>query len=156
MKAQQDAVRPLEEFSAAIRIENAIVSYGLYLRRMIWPTRLSVFYPHPTSLLPAWQVALSALMLIGATVLVILFRRKRYLAVGWLWFLGTLVPVLGLVQAGEGAMADRYAYLPLIGIFITIAWSLDDWVEAAKVPIVWRFVPALCVITALGFVTLVR
>ncbi len=76
---------------------------------------------------------LSALVLAGVTALVVVFRRKRYLAVGWFWFLGTLVPVIGLVQVGDQAMADRYAYVPLIGIFVMIAWGLDDWAEAKGV-----------------------
>ncbi len=72
---------------------------------------------------------------------------------GWFWFLGTLVPVIGLVQVGETSMADRYAYLPLIGIFVMIAWSLDDWAEARRVRVAWRVIPALCALAALGFVT---
>ncbi len=154
MKAQQAAVRPLEEFPFAFRIENAIVSYGLYLRRMVWPTRLAVFYPHPTRLFPLWQVALSAVILVGISALVVVFRRKGYLPVGWFWFLGTLVPVLGLVQVGEGAMADRYAYLSLIGIFVIIAWTLDDWAEAREVRTIWRVIPVLCVLAALALITL--
>jgi len=103
--------------------------------------------------LPVWQVSLSALTLAGVTGFVIAFRRKRYLPVGWFWFLGTLVPVLGLVQVGDAAMADRYAYVPLIGIFVMIAWSLDDWADEKNVGSVWRVVSALGVLTALGIAT---
>jgi tetratricopeptide (TPR) repeat protein len=152
LKAQHGAVRNFEEFPLGIRIENAVVAYGLYLWKMLWPARLA-FYPHPVAALPAWQWILSALILVGVTALVVIFRGKRYLPVGWFWFLGTLIPVIGLVQVGEAAMADRYAYIPLIGIFVMIAWSLADWAEAKRVGTVWRVIPALCVLTALGFAT---
>ncbi len=155
LKAQQEglAVHTLAESPFAVRLENAIVSYGLYLWKMIWPMRLSALYPYPTTLLPTWQVVLSALVLAGVTVLVFVFRRKGYLPVGWFWFLGTLVPVIGLVHVGGASMADRYAYTPLIGIFIMIAWSLDDWAEARGGREVWRAIPALCVFVALSLVT---
>ncbi|MGB9235697.1 MAG: tetratricopeptide repeat protein [Terriglobales bacterium] len=146
------AVRTLEELSLGIRIENAVVSYGLYLWKMLWPARLAL-YPLSAIALPAWQWLLSALLLISVTTFVVIFRRKRYLPVGWFWFLGTLVPVIGLVQVGEASMADRYAYLPLIGIFIIIAWSLDDWAEGKKVRTVWRVLSALCALAALSGVT---
>lgn len=153
VKVQGHAVRNLQQFPFAIRIENAIVSYGLYLWKMLWPARLALFYPHPATLLPKWQLAISMSVLIGITVLVLRFRRRRYLVVGWFWFLITLVPVIGLVQVGAQAMADRYAYLPLIGIFLMIAFGLCDLAQARDVPLAWQVVPALCVLTALGVVT---
>jgi len=155
LKAQRSgmAVRSLHQFPLPIRIENAVVAYGLYLWKMLWPARLAVFYAHPASALPAWQSILSALVLIAVTVLVIAFHRKRYLAVGWFWFLGTLVPVIGLVQVGDAAMADRYAYIPLIGIFVMISFGLADLADAKDVGATWRVVPALCVLAALAFVT---
>jgi tetratricopeptide (TPR) repeat protein len=153
LKAQRAAERTFEEFPLAIRVENAVVAYGLYLWKMIWPARLAALYPHPANSLPTWQVILSALILGGVTALVVVFRRKRYLPVGWFWFLGTLVPVIGVVQVGGAAMADRYAYVPLIGIFVMIAWGLDDWAEAKAVPTAWRVIPALCALLALGVVT---
>lgn len=151
LKAQRPAVRSIEELPLALRIENAVLAYGLYLWKMIWPARLAL-YPHAV-VLPAWQWSLSALVLIGVTAFVIAFRKKRYLPVGWFWFLGTLVPVIGLVQVGEYAMADRYAYIPLIGIFIMIAWSLDDFADAKKVLWIWRTIPALCALAVLGWAT---
>ncbi|MGB9236596.1 MAG: tetratricopeptide repeat protein [Terriglobales bacterium] len=153
LKAQRTgyAVRTLQQFPLAIRIANATVAYGLYLWKMLWPTRLAPLYPHSATL-PVWQVTLSALILVVITALVVVFRRKRYLPVGWFWFLGTLIPVIGLVQVGDAAMADRYAYVPLIGIFVMIAWSLDDLAEAKKVRKAWRVIPALCALTALGAV----
>ena len=146
------AVRPLSQFPLAIRIENAIVAYGLYLWKTVWPAQLAL-YPHPALALPAWQWILSALVLISITALVVAFRSKRYLPVGWFWFLGTLVPVIGLVQVGQGAMADRYAYLPLIGIFIMLAFGLADLLDARAVRLAWRLIPALCALIALGCVT---
>jgi tetratricopeptide (TPR) repeat protein len=150
--AQRGAVRTLGQYSFAMRIENAVVAYGLYLWKMVWPAQLAL-YPHSVIALPAWQWILSALVLISVTAFVVIFHRKRYLAVGWFWFLGTLVPVIGLVQVGEFAMADRYAYVPLIGIFVMIAWSLDDWANAQEVRTVWRVIPGLCALVALGCVT---
>ena len=152
LKAQRSVVRTFEDLSFTVRLENAVVAYGLYLWKMVWPARLA-FYPHSVIQLPPWQWILSAVFLISLTGLVIAFRRKRYLPVGWFWFLGTLIPVIGLVQVGEYAMANRYAYLPLIGIFIMIAWSLSDWAEGKKLPTVWRVIPAACVLTALSCVT---
>jgi tetratricopeptide (TPR) repeat protein len=145
------AVRTFEAFPLGIRIENAVVAYGLYLWKMVWPARLAL-YPHSPTL-PAWQWILSALVLISITALVVIFRGKGYLPVGWFWFLGTLVPVLGLVQVGEYAMADRYAYIPLIGIFIMIAWGLADWAEAKEVRTAWLVIPAVCALTALACIT---
>ena len=155
IKAQRGghAVRTFSQFPLTMRIENAIVAYGLYLWKMLWPARLAVLYPHAAGTLPVWQVTFSALTLVGVTAVVLVFRRKRYLPVGWFWFLGTLIPVIGLVQVGEAAMADRYAYIPLIGIFVMIAWSLGDWAEAQEVRTVWRIIPALCALTALATVT---
>jgi tetratricopeptide (TPR) repeat protein len=97
-----------------IRIANGLVSYVHYIGKTFWPGNLGVFYPHPGSGLPMWQ----------ATILAV--RRYPYLIVGWLWYLGSLVPVIGLVQVGEQALADRYTYVPLIGLFIIIAWGLHD------------------------------
>ncbi len=145
------AVRTLNQFPLAIRIENAIVAYGLYLWKAVWPAQLAL-YPHPAMALPAWQWILSALLLITITALVVIFRSKRYLPVGWSWFLGTLVPVIGLVQVGQGAMADRYAYLPLIGIFVMLAFGLADLLDVRDVRLAWRLVPAFCVVVALGCV----
>ncbi len=150
MKAQRGAVRNFEEFPLAIRVQNAVVAYGLYLWKMLWPERLA-FYPHTVDALPAWQWILSAIVLIGITALVIMFRSHRYLPVGWFWFMGMLIPVLGLVQVGEAAMADRYAYVPLIGIFIMIVWGVADWAQAKKVHTAWLLVPSFCALVALGF-----
>jgi tetratricopeptide (TPR) repeat protein len=152
VRAQRSAVRTLGEFSFAVRVENAVVAYGLYLWKTVWPSQLAI-YPHAVTSLPAWQWILSVLALTSITALVVVFRSKRYLAVGWCWFLGTLVPVIGLVQVGEFAMADRYAYIPLIGIFVMIAWSLADLADAKNASAAWRVIPALCALVALCCVT---
>ena len=126
--AQQSggAVASLDSITMDVRIANAIVSYVNYIGKMLWPCCLSVFYPHP-GLSPLWQVTSGCLFL--ATMFFLIFRYGRkypYLAVGWLWFVGTLIPVIGLVQVGSQRMADRYTYMPLIGLFIIIAWGIPD------------------------------
>jgi protein O-mannosyl-transferase len=152
VEAQRSVIRTFAELTFAARVENAVLAYGLYLWKMFWPAHLA-FYPHSVDALPAWQWMLSGLVLILITAFVVVFRKKRYLPVGWCWFLGTLVPVIGFVQVGEASMADRYAYVPLIGIFIMIAWGLTDLADAKGVGTVWRVIPALCVLLALGCVT---
>jgi tetratricopeptide (TPR) repeat protein len=121
---------------------------------MVWPTRLAVFYPHPFNKLPIWQVVASALVLLAVSVAVLWFaRRRKYLTVGWLWYLGILVPVIGLVQVGSQAMADRYTYLPFIGLFIMIAWGLPDLLAKWKYRSVALGAAALVVLLALSICT---
>ena len=139
------AVRSIAQFSFGVRVENAICAYGMYLWKMVWPMRLALVYPHPGDSLAAWRVALFTLVLIGITAAVYRLRGRRYLAVGWLWFLGTLVPVIGLVQVGDAAMADRYAYIPLIGIFLMIAFGAADFAAARNIGVVWQAAPAITV-----------
>ena len=110
-------------YPLSIRIGNAIVSYASYLGKAFWPARLAPMYPHPGYSLNPWHVAAAFLLLLAITGLVVVGRRHRYLPVGWFWFLGTLVPMLGLKQVGSQAMADRYAYLPFIGLFIMVCWG---------------------------------
>ena len=120
------AVQDLATMTLADRFSNAIVSYTSYLGKTVWPTRLAVFYPY-THALPAWRVAASLALLACITALAIRSRRRApYLLFGWLWYAGTLVPVIGLIQVGGQAMADRYTYVPLIGIFIALAWGLAE------------------------------
>jgi protein O-mannosyl-transferase len=120
------AVREIGQFPVGLRVENAVVSYAAYIIKMFWPSKLAVFYPYPREL-PVWQIALSALLLAGVSILVLRERRSRpYLAVGWLWYLGTLVPVIGLIQVGAQARADRYTYLPMVGLSIMLAWGLRE------------------------------
>jgi len=120
------AMAPLESLPLRFRIANAVVAYVRYVVKAIWPTDLAVLYPLDLHL-PFWQVAGACLILVLVTLWgVVLVRRRPYLLVGWLWFLGTLVPVIGLVQVGNQSMADRYSYIPFIGLFIMAAWGLWD------------------------------
>ena len=138
------AVVALEVYPLNIRIANAMLAYVSYIIKMIWPQNLAIFYPHPGQSLPIWQaVAAGLLLLLISTVVMRAGRRYPYLPVGWLWYVGTLVPVIGLVQVGAQAMADRYTYVPLIGLFIMVAWGVPDLVGS------WRYAkPALTVAAA--------
>jgi protein O-mannosyl-transferase len=121
------AVGTLEEFSFATRLTNAILSYATYLVRTILPAGLAVFYPHEGASISTAKAAVAGLAVLALTALAIRARRRApYALVGWLWYLGTLVPVVGLVQVGDQATADRYTYVPLIGIFVAIAFGIPD------------------------------
>jgi Tfp pilus assembly protein PilF len=154
VEAQQagGAIRTTAEFSFGVRLANAIYAYAMYLWKMVWPAKLAPLYPHPGDSLAAWRVMLAAVVLIAITAIALRFRARRYLIVGWLWFLGMLVPVIGLVQVGDAAMADRYAYLPLIGIFVMIAFGIADWAEQKRVGL-WLIVPAAVVLVLLAVAT---
>ena len=126
--AQQKAraIIPTDALPLFDRIGNASISYVVYLGQMLYPARLAIFYPHLENL-PLWKIVLSLIFVAGITAGAFALRRGRpYLLVGWLWYLGTLVPVIGLLQVGAQAWADRYTYLPLIGVFIMIAWGARD------------------------------
>src|SRR6476646_4061138 len=128
------AVRTFTEFPITLRLSNALVSYAKYLLLAFWPNDLAVFYPFPKAGIPAWQVIGAALLLIAITAFCFFQRKIRpYLIVGWLWFLGTLVPVIGLVQVGAQSMADRYFYVPSIGLFIAIVFGLADIAERKRI-----------------------
>ena len=121
------AMADIERFPLADRPGNALVSYVRYLAKTLWPEGLSYLYPHPGQW-PLPMVVAAGALLVGITGLALkTMRRHPHLAVGWFWFVGTLVPVIGVVQVGEQAMADRYTYVPLIGVFLAVAWSLDQW-----------------------------
>lgn len=118
------AVKPLDAVPFSLRLQNTVVAYVTYLVKTVWPTHLAVLYPFPKSI-PVWQVAGSTLLLLIISALVLWKARQLpFLIVGWLWFLGTLVPVIGLVQVGEQALADRYSYIPLIGVFLMAVWGM--------------------------------
>ena len=120
------AVGSTELLPLAMRVKNAIYSYLIYVEKALWPSRLAVFYPHPEDLLALWKVLGAAAVLAAVTALFWHFRERRYLLLGWLWFLGTLAPVIGIVQVGRQAWADRYAYLPLWGLFVIGVWLVSE------------------------------
>jgi Tfp pilus assembly protein PilF len=129
------ATPPLAAIPLGLRLENAVVSYVAYLRQTVWPAGLTVFYPYPPSI-PAYFVAGALAVLLAITVAVLLAARRRpYLMVGWFWYLGTLVPAIGFVQAGIQARADRFTYVPLIGVFIMAAWGARELAARSRA---WR------------------
>ena len=116
-----------------MRLSNAIVSYSTYLAKTLWPADLAVFYPYPPSI-PVWQLAVGVTVLAGCSVLAWRGAMTRpFLTVGWFWYIGTLVPMIGLVQVGSHAMADRFTYVPLIGVFIAIVWGVAELAESRRV-----------------------
>jgi protein O-mannosyl-transferase len=114
------------------RLKNVIYSYVAYLGKAIWPSRLAVFYPHPENSLPWSTVILAAIVLTAISGIVWCFRRRRYLLVGWLWYLVTLAPMSGIVQSGRQGMADRYMYIPMAGLLLAVVWLLGDWAARLK------------------------
>jgi tetratricopeptide (TPR) repeat protein len=123
-RAQGTAVISLEKIPLPARIGNALVSYVDYLGETFWPANLAVFYPHPIDTLPLWKPVVALLILLGITAAVLVrWRRNPYLPVGWFWYVGMLVPAIGLVQIGVHAMADRYTYLPQIGLCLALTWG---------------------------------
>jgi tetratricopeptide (TPR) repeat protein len=120
------ARRSAAAYPIAVRLENAIVAYARYIEMLFWPIGLAPMYPHPGAAVRAANV-FSCIFLLGLiTAIVLVTRRSKYLPVGWFWFLGSLVPMIGIVQVGEQAMADRYAYLPFIGLFCMLVWGISD------------------------------
>jgi Tfp pilus assembly protein PilF len=134
----EGAVQPLQAISFSTRVANALVAYVAYLGIAFWPARLSPYYPHPGDGLPPWQAGAAFAALVAATVVTIGFARReerlRFLPVGWLWYLGTLVPVIGLVQVGQQAMADRYTYLPYIGLSVMVAFGVAEMARRSSLP----------------------
>ena len=125
--AQRQDPSAIDQLPFLWRLNNTFVSYVTYIWQMLWPARLAVFYPHPNNRLPLVEVILAIALLVVITLIVIYLRRtKPYLVTGWFWYLGMLVPVIGLVQVGEQAHADRYTYLPQIGLYIMITWAVGD------------------------------
>src|SRR4029077_412261 len=121
-------------FPLPLRFENAIVSYAIYLRQLIWPVDLAVLYPHPEKFFPFLIIAGCAVLLIALSTIAIIYRKRfPFLFTGWFWFIGMLAPVMGIVQVGRQAYADRYTYLPLIGVTIAIVWLV------AELTTHWRF-----------------
>jgi protein O-mannosyl-transferase len=129
------------------RVENAVLSYGRYLGRMLWPVRLSIIYPYSKEV-PRFDVCACLLLVLAAiTGLVLLCRQRKYMATGWFWYLGALVPVIGLVQQGQQSSADRFTYVPLIGIFLMIVWGVADLAAKWRLP---AWAPGLAAALALA------
>jgi Tfp pilus assembly protein PilF len=155
LRAQRESgsVGATQVFPVGLRIENALVSYARYIWNLIWPAKLAVFYPYPKSYLPAWQVGLAAIVFLGITVLVISrASRFKYPAIAWLWYLGTLVPVIGLVQVGGQSMADRYAYIPMLGVLILAAWGVSDITRNRRLARDIAVISALVVVSGFAIV----
>lgn len=154
--AQQSAgaTKTLETFPFTVRLENALFAYAMYLWKAAAPLKLAVFYPHPGSSLATWKAGFSLLLLLAASWGVWRARSLApYLVVGWLWFLGTLVPVIGLIQVGAQAMADRYGYIPLIGIFVMAVWGIGDLCVRYQINRLWVGAAAGAVMLALSCLT---
>ncbi|MHC4703520.1 MAG: tetratricopeptide repeat protein [Planctomycetota bacterium] len=134
VQRQIGAVATARQFPLISRIANTFASYLMYIRKMFWPSPLAMFYPYPPKADLMLQAAVAIPVLVSISLVVLyLMRSRKYLLTGWLWYLGTLVPVIGLLQVGDQAYADRYTYIPFIGLFIIIAWAVPD--VLAK----WRF-----------------
>ncbi len=151
--AQQrgETVRTFTELPFASRIENMLTTYVSYIAKMLWPAKLAVFYPHPISI-PIWQALAAVVFLATVTILVMRSAQSRhYLLVGWLWYLIVLIPMIGLVQVGRQAMADRYSYVSFIGLFIMIAWGASDlFSRRVSVSPGLRVIPYLAIVILAG------
>lgn len=141
--------------SPLLRLENVLISYVLYINKSVWPSHLAALYPYPHAL-PAWQVAASAVFLLAVTCAVLKYGEHRYLVVGWFWYLGTMLPMIGLVQVGNQAMADRYVYLPLIGLFIIIVWGTAEWAGSRQLSAKYLAAAGLTILLALCAVTRIQ
>ncbi|MFC1515912.1 tetratricopeptide repeat protein [Thermodesulfobacteriota bacterium] len=134
-QSSKGAVQTLDVFPFPVRLSNALVSYAKYIYKTVWPLHLSIHYPHPGDALPVWQSAGAGVFIAVVTYWAV--RRARaypYVAVGWFWFLGTLVPVIGLIQVGGQAMADRYTYIPVVGLLLIFTWGATALFENSR----WR------------------
>lgn len=147
-----DSVKTLDLIPVTVRLDNAAVSCVQYIMKMLWPRPLAVFYPHPMRSIPVWMVIGSILLLVVISAAVIALRKTRpYLFAGWLWYLVTLLPIVGIVQVGNQGMADRYTYIPLIGIFVAITWLAADLLK--KVAIAGKVAIACVVLVPLACLT---
>jgi Tfp pilus assembly protein PilF len=152
---QAVAASPVTLVSTTDRIGNALVSYVVYIEKAFWPTGLAAFYPHPLHTLPKWQVGLAAAALIAVTSLVLRSTHHfRFLTTGWFWYMGTLIPVIGLVQVGAQSRADRYAYVPLIGIFIIVVWGVMEAAAHWGLPRAQPVVLGICAVMALALISI--
>jgi tetratricopeptide (TPR) repeat protein len=148
--AQRGALGWTEQLPMLARVKNALMTYVVYVLQMFWPVNLAVFYPHPENRLPPWEISLALAVFIGVTMAAVILRKKApYLITGWFWYLGMLVPVIGLVQVGWQGHADRYTYLPQIGLYIAGTWAVADLTASWRGQRIFVGAIALLVITAL-------
>jgi tetratricopeptide (TPR) repeat protein len=155
-QAEGKAIGSLTDYPLLVRLENAVVAYADYLGKIFWPVDLAVLYPHRGASVEAWKVGLAGVVLSSITIWA--WRRKQqqpYLMVGWLWYVGTLVPVIGIVQVGVQAMADRYTYIPQIGVLLMLVWGLADALSIHCPAVVGR-VAGAAAIAVLMVVTLIQ
>jgi protein O-mannosyl-transferase len=153
-------LNPLVSYSLWTRTQNALVSYVRYMGKAVWPSRLTVLYPYSPSSIRGWHVLASVSLLLLISALVIKLRHRRYLLVGWFWFLGTLVPMIGFFFINDQAMADRYAYLPFVGLFIMICWGVAELLPSQRtagtsgqrLSSVWIAVPSFAALLVLAVV----
>ena len=139
------------------RVQNAFVSYVIYVWKTLWPTDLAVFYPHPNDTLAIWEIIFAILLLFAITAAAIVFRRERsYVFTGWFWYLVMLVPVIGLVQVGEQGHADRYTYLPHIGLFLLVVWLAADVAAVRQSRSRFAMAAAIVIIVALACAAFVQ
>lgn len=127
------ALSTMQALPLLYRLGNGIYSYLLYILKGLWPARLAPIYYHPGTSLAFWKAAVAGCVLIAITILVWRYRERRYLITGWFWYLGAMVPMIGIVQAGQQGMADRYAYIPFLGLFILVVWLVADFVPKVRV-----------------------
>ena len=139
------------KLSPWIHLGNAAISYVKYLEKAFWPVNLAPVYPHPELSISLPTAALCAFLIVALTTLAVIFRRNRPFFVGWFWFLGTMVPMIGLVQVGVQAMADRYAYIPLLGIFVIVCWGATDLINIWHVPTAVSVVGTAAILVTMGF-----
>jgi tetratricopeptide (TPR) repeat protein len=148
------AIQSFEIYPFGGRLENALYSYAAYVWKTFWPVRLAFLYPYPRDGRPLWLVGAAVVFLLAVSVLVWKLRRTHpYLVSGWFWYLGTMVPVIGVVQVGDQAMADRYAYIPLIGIFVMTVWGAADAADRKHINLQLRTAIAGVVLAVLSFLT---
>jgi len=151
VQTETGIVKSAIQYPLSARMENAVFSYAAYLVKTIFPIHLAIFYPHPGTAIPFWQVGGATLLILMITVFALRAGRP-YLVTGWFWYMGTLVPVIGLVQTGLQGMADRYTYVPLIGIFLIVAWGLPElaagW-RSRKIVLILVAAAGLCTLTIL-------
>ena len=149
----QGSVRPGIMPPLASRLKNAVFSYWLYIKKCFWPAGMAPELPHLGAWLTVWQVLGALALLLAITALVLIGRRYRYLPVGWFWFVGMLVPMIGILQAGRQGMGDRFGYQPYIGLFIIVCWGVSDWAARRQISVAWLATASTVVLLALMMVT---